>query len=377
MSLPYATGNMIPTPGVSFFGKSVRAWVLLFSLSLMVGLMVAVGAGARGVSGDPRAHGDAAATLVGALEPSLEMDRIPESSGHRAGGRITAGPSQFESSDIALVYSPALAPQDRPVDYLVKGVEGPQAHGLLASPTPSQSDQPTGLDTGAQGAIAPEDFETSVVAPQAGGGSEIADRLALLALYIGTGGPTWRVNTNWLSRAPLADWYGIDTNEDGRVISVDLPGNGLIRTMPSTFGASGADASQVSFLPHLEYVNFESNQLRGNIPAELGLLYSVRTLILAHNDLEGEIPAELANLTNLEELSLGGSNQFTGCIPAALQNIPVNDLSTIGLSYCSASTPEPVTPEPEPPEPITPDLGPCVEDLGTLTRNTTTTRDGA
>ncbi len=45
------------------------------------------------------------------------------------------------------------------------------------------------------------------------------DRGALIALYSGTGGMTWKDATNWLSGAPLNDWHGVTTDTNGRVTS--------------------------------------------------------------------------------------------------------------------------------------------------------------
>jgi hypothetical protein len=47
------------------------------------------------------------------------------------------------------------------------------------------------------------------------------DRAVLVALYEATDGPNWRDDTNWLSDAPLGDWYGVETNASGRVVRLD------------------------------------------------------------------------------------------------------------------------------------------------------------
>ena len=44
---------------------------------------------------------------------------------------------------------------------------------------------------------------------------------------------------------------------------------------------------------------------------------------------------EALRLTNLENLFLSG-NHFTGCIPGGLRDVPENDLSELGLPFCSA-----------------------------------------
>ena len=61
-----------------------------------------------------------------------------------------------------------------------------------------------------------------------GGMAEITvenpDRAALEALYNATDGPNWVNNDNWLTDAPLGEWYGVDTDASGRVVRLDLSG---------------------------------------------------------------------------------------------------------------------------------------------------------
>ena len=87
-----------------------------------------------------------------------------------------------------------------------------------------------------------------------------AERAVLVRLYFATGGPHWGSNNNWLSDAPLGNWFGVDTGDDGRVVSLYLWGNGM----------------------------------RGEIPPELASLAQLRWLELSNNGLHGEIPIELA-----------------------------------------------------------------------------------
>ena len=75
------------------------------------------------------------------------------------------------------------------------------------------------------------------------------------------------------------------------------------------------------------------NQLTGEIPAELGSLTNLTDLRLTSNQLTGEIPAELGGLSNLTDLRLSG-NKLTGCIPGGLRDVPLNDLTQLGLDYC-------------------------------------------
>ena len=53
---------------------------------------------------------------------------------------------------------------------------------------------------------------------------EHPDRAALVALYNATDGPNWVNSDNWLTDAPLGDWYGVETDVSGRVVRLDLGG---------------------------------------------------------------------------------------------------------------------------------------------------------
>ena len=53
------------------------------------------------------------------------------------------------------------------------------------------------------------------------------DRVALTALYNATGGANWSNRANWLTDAPLDQWYGVTVDGNGRVIELDLDDNQL------------------------------------------------------------------------------------------------------------------------------------------------------
>ena len=109
------------------------------------------------------------------------------------------------------------------------------------------------------------------------------DRDALIALYRSANGDFWTYKLNWLSDAPLNTWYGVTTDEYGRVIELDLGENGLSGTIPSELGT----------LLHLERLLLYSNELNGEIPPELGNLINLQWLSLWDNQLDGVIPTEL------------------------------------------------------------------------------------
>ena len=84
---------------------------------------------------------------------------------------------------------------------------------------------------------------------------------------------------------------------------------------------TGEIPPELGNLVNLETLNLWGNGLTGEIPAELGNLANLRSLELRQNQLSGDIPPELGNLPYLTMLFLtepGGSNKFSGCIPANL-----------------------------------------------------------
>ena len=128
----------------------------------------------------------------------------------------------------------------------------------------------------------------------------LSDRAALVALYNATDGPNWVNNENWLSDRPLGEWYGVDTDASGRVVSLNLSGR--------------IDDKTYIRVPH---------GLQGRIPPEIGDLMNLESLDLSINSLSGPIPAELVDLANLREVKLS-TNRLSGLIPpelSALENL--------------------------------------------------------
>ena len=99
------------------------------------------------------------------------------------------------------------------------------------------------------------------------------DIVVLDRLFATTDGPVWTSSRGWPDPGPAIDRYGVVTDTTGRVVAIDLEGNGLL----------------------------------GALPEELGNLSSLRTLRLGNNTLFGELPANLAD-TDLRELSYNRTN---------------------------------------------------------------------
>ena len=150
--------------------------------------------------------------------------------------------------------------------------------------------------------------------------TENPDRAALVALYEATDGPNWTNNENWLTDAPLCEWYGVGvtarTYRGGELVRCSRPA----RLDLSENDLSGPIPSELGDLASLERLDLSDNDLTGSIPPELGNLDSLERLSLYDNDLTGPIPLELGNLASLEWLTLG-YNDLTGPIPLELGNL--------------------------------------------------------
>ena len=129
---------------------------------------------------------------------------------------------------------------------------------------------------------------------EGGGGVASLDCVALVALYEATDGDNWENNTNWMSDEPLGEWFGVTTDDDGRVTSLELDGNGL----------SGALPPELGDLTNLRELDLYDNELSGSLPESLGNLANLESLYLDRNPLSGSLPLSLVKLTNLKDLNL-------------------------------------------------------------------------
>ena len=153
------------------------------------------------------------------------------------------------------------------------------------------------------------------------------DKDALLAIFDATDGDSWDGSGTWAGRAPISEWAGVTTDENGRVVGLDLRLGGA--EIPSEVGhltglttlklsgVSGALPPELGYLVNLANLDLSHNELCGKIPPELGGLGSLQTLNLGDNKLTGGVPTWLGGLGSLQSLNLE-SNQLTGKIPPEL-----------------------------------------------------------
>ena len=173
--------------------------------------------------------------------------------------------------------------------------------------------------------------------------ADSGDRGVLAAFYRAAGGSSWRRSDNWLTDAPLAEWYGVETGTDGRVTRLELRDNGAVGTLAPELGRlsylekldlygnklTSRLPPQLGSAIRLREIDLGRNQFRGPVPPELGQLKSLRSLNLEYMWLSGRIPGALGALSELQSLNLL-SNTLTGRVPPALAEL--RNLRTLDLA---------------------------------------------
>ena len=175
------------------------------------------------------------------------------------------------------------------------------------------------------------------------------DRQALMDLYEATAESSWNNASGWGNGDPSNDWYGVEVNNQGRVIQLDLSGNNLTGSLPTSIGN----------LTELRYLNLKQNNIESTIPSSIGNMVNLTHLLLngrvedmsssgnfhpgkpggGHgsdertNQFSGQIPTSIGNLKNLKYLEIigrgdenikdgtGYPNALSGSIPSEIGNL--------------------------------------------------------
>lgn len=169
-----------------------------------------------------------------------------------------------------------------------------------------------------------------------------AECLALVSLYNDLGGPAWTTTTGWNTAVDPCTWHGIRCSLSG-VTEVDLSWNGLSGELPAAIGdlghletlvlqgndLSGPIPSSIGGLSALQFLALSDTSIRGELPSEIFALRELRLVAIEGANLSGGLSEDVGQLTKLNVLALAG-NQLTGPLPealAALDALLVLDLS--------------------------------------------------
>lgn len=144
------------------------------------------------------------------------------------------------------------------------------------------------------------------------------ERAALVTFFNKTRGSGWLRSDNWCSESSLSEWYGIDTDENGKIVGIRLTGNNLCGNLPT----------ELLDFTDITHIDLSNNNLEGEFIA-FHLLEELTYLDLSSNNLYDQFPIRATSLIdNGVDLRLY-NNCFYGEIPHSLQNR--SDWNTIAL----------------------------------------------
>ncbi|CAM9834167.1 unnamed protein product, partial [Ascophyllum nodosum] len=119
------------------------------------------------------------------------------------------------------------------------------------------------------------------------------DRKSIVQLYQSTNEDSWYREDGWNdNNLDLESCFGVKTNDEGRVVELNLSSNNLQGAIPSELGGLSA----------LERLDLFGNKLSGAIPSELGALSALKFFDLSRNQLSGAIPSELWWIERFEDI---------------------------------------------------------------------------
>lgn len=146
------------------------------------------------------------------------------------------------------------------------------------------------------------------------------DRSALVDIFNSAGGNQWK--NKWdTTDCDIRNWYGVTTDIEGHVISLDLDGfvDNDHTNNSSGNKLSGILDNEINKLVYLQKLYLSNNSLTGSIPESISNLTGLKELDLSFNDFSGSFPDDLTNLKSLEYLNISNNN-FSGEITSNFNN---------------------------------------------------------
>jgi len=152
----------------------------------------------------------------------------------------------------------------------------------------------------------------------------IVQRYALAVFYFATSGDYWFNQNRWLSHDHHeCDWFSRNSTgifyepENNRYLQWDITGGPCGQSYVKNEPRYRIDQEENSTYLHIWLY---SNNIKGEIPAEVSLLSSLQSLSLDRNELQGELTTHIGLLQNLEAISLY-TNSLSGHIPTEIGNL--------------------------------------------------------
>ncbi|MCP5052517.1 MAG: hypothetical protein GY940_35440 [bacterium] len=176
---------------------------------------------------------------------------------------------------------------------------------------------------------------------------------ALRALFNTAGGNNWNRRDQWKG-APGTEnkWFGVTCSTDNtRVVNLVLKNNRLSGDIPADIGdlthlktlvLSGNRINRLhpdlGKLSRLTVLDLSGNNLNGTIPRWIAKLRDLKILDLSFNRFSGTIPSWIRELKHLEVLRLDG-NLLKGAIPAAVGKLSKLTVLRVGHNALTGEIP--------------------------------------
>lgn len=144
------------------------------------------------------------------------------------------------------------------------------------------------------------------------------DSLALVNLYNNTGGDNWTNHKNWLTSAPISQWYGVGLDKAGKVDTLFLANNNLTGSIGN---------NDIALLNYITILDIHGNNLVGVAIPE-NSLNTLTYLDLSSSIYLKNFTYATNSLSNLQFLDIHMSliNSFQ-VLPNSLNNLNSLDIS--------------------------------------------------
>jgi hypothetical protein len=155
----------------------------------------------------------------------------------------------------------------------------------------------------------------------------IRQRYALLAIWFNSN-DDWNDVSGWLSvEDECAGWFGINCDANGAVTSIDLESNNIQGNIPA----------DISMLTDITVINLSNNVITGAVPAELATLAALEELYLSRNLINMEFSNyDLSSLVSLTVLELN-NNAFVGSLPESLWTLTGLEILVLDTNFFSGA----------------------------------------
>lgn len=161
---------------------------------------------------------------------------------------------------------------------------------------------------------------------------EVMQRFALMSIWYSNGVAAWNAGNHWNSQ--VCQWPAVECSTDGRVSSLALWNNQLRNELPADIGLltslttlglgendlTGTIPTTLGKCTLLQRLALDQNKIGSTIPTELSQLTALTSLNMAVNMLQGSLPSSLSALSKLAEFHIDNNDAIAGNIPSELAN---------------------------------------------------------